>query len=341
MSPFPAAPPPTDLSHLSHIRGIEDYWARATFRAPRVRDRIMADTILRDVLGIGIEQAATHLANARPDYPQFEAWVIATAGMPDPERVARYNAWHDGAPPPAATAARMAAIDAMPPVLDAAQMAGWDRDGYVVLRSAISREEAAAVEALLWRTVGATPDEPALWYRGERRARTAGIMVQFFQDPALEAARRSVRVHKAFAQLYGASDLWATTDRMSFNPPDTPEHPFQGPHLHWDTSLALPVPFSTGGILYLTDTAADQGALRVVPGFHRRLAAWLDEIGDADPRGIDLSAEAIGVAGGAGDLVIWRQELPHGASPNRTDRPRMAQYVNFYSPTFVAQPVWV
>ena len=32
----------------------------------------------------------------------------------------------------------------------------------------------------------------------------------------------------------------------------------------------------------------------------------------------------------AGDLVIWRQEIPHGASANTSDRPRLAQYVTMY-----------
>ncbi len=35
---------------------------------------------------------------------------------------------------------------------------------------------------------------------------------------------------------------------------------------------------------------------------------------------------------GAGELIIWRKDLPHGASPNRSSRPRLAQYLNMYSP---------
>jgi ectoine hydroxylase-related dioxygenase (phytanoyl-CoA dioxygenase family) len=156
-------------------------------------------------------------------------------------------------------------------------------------------------------------------------------MVQHFQHPAQTAIRRSPRIHKAFAQLWGTADLWMTTDRMSFNPPERPGYQFPGPHLHWDASLTRPIPFGTQGILYLTDTAADQGALRLVPGFHRRLGTWLDGLGERHPREVDLSGEAVTIPANGGDLIIWRQDLPHGASPNQSARPRLAQYLTMYS----------
>ncbi len=322
---------------LAQVRGIEDYWQRRTGRVPPRRANDMADRMLLDALGLGIEQALTWLMRQRPDYPGFEAWVFETVGIPDPERIERYNAWVDGAPPPEATRRRLAAIDAMPPALAPDDLAHWDEHGYVVLRGAVDRDEAADLAALLWRVIDARPDDRETWYG----VRANGIMIQHFQHPVQEVVRRSARVHKAFAQLWGTSDLWSTTDRMSFNPPEKRSKRFPGPHLHWDVSLAQPIPFGTQGILYMTDTAADQGALQLVPGFQHRVAAWLDGLdADADPRQVDLSGEAITVPAGAGDLVIWRQDLPHGASPNRTDRPRMAQYANMYSPAWVANPVW-
>ena len=48
-------------------------------------------------------------------------------------------------------------------------------------------------------------------------------------------------------------------------------------------------------------------------------------------------AAAFGMVHG---LVIWRHELPHGASPNTADRPRMVQYVNRYTPRTIVQRVW-
>jgi len=292
--------------------------------------------MLLDALGLGLEQAMQHLGRERPDLAAFQDWVLATAGRPDPEAIARYHAWLEGAPLSEAVQARIDAIDAAPSVFDADDLAHWEREGWVVLRQAVSRDEAGAAEALLWEVVAGDPALPASWY-GHRGN---GIMVQHFQHPALDVARTSPRIHKAFAQLWGTADLWTTIDRMSFNPPETPAHLFQGPRLHWDVSLALPVPFATQGILYLTDTAADQGALMLVPGFHHRLEDWLNEVGGRDPRQVDLSAEAVAIPAGAGDLVIWRQDLPHGASPNRAARPRMAQYVNYYSPALTVHPEW-
>jgi len=328
---------PAPLSSLAHVRGIENYWLRRTGRAAQQGGKDMADRILLDALGLGIEQTLLPLMRERPDFATFEAWVFETVGVPDADRIDRYNAWFDRLPAPAATRHRLAAIDAMPAVLDADELRHWDEHGYVVLRAAISRDEAADLEALLWRLIDARPDQPATWYG----PRTNGIMIQHFQHPAQEAVRRSARIHKAFAQLWGTSDLWSSTDRMSFNPPETASRHFPGPHLHWDVSIAQPIAFGTQGILYMTDTAADQGALQLVPGFHHRIAAWLDALGGANPRQVDLSGEAITIAAGAGDLVIWRYDLPHGASANRSDRPRMAQYANMYSPAWVDNPLWL
>ena len=321
------------------IDGLEAYWRHHTRRERRAADAgmWMADKVLLDALGLGIEQTQSFLARAMPDFDEFRRWILATAGPPDAERIARYHAWRDGAPPPPRTRTRLDAVEAAPDVLDPDAMRGWARDGYAVLRAAIALEEAAAAARALWEHLGAAPDDPASWYAPSSH----GIMVQLFQHPALEPARRSARIHKAFAQLWGTADLWSTTDRMSFNPPETERHGFQGPHLHWDVSLIAPIPFATQAILYLTDTGADQGALILVPGFHRRIHAWLEGLPPgADPRRQDLSGEARAIPAGAGDLVIWRNALPHGASPNRSARPRMAQYVNMYSPALKRQKVW-
>ena len=317
---------------------IETYLDQLTGRSagtacPNINWRMLLDT-----LGLGIEQAIQHIGRTRPDAATFAAWVIATAGPPGPEKVARYHAALDGAPLPEATEARLAAIDALPPVLNAIDLAHWDERGFVILRAAIDPALARETAALVWSIVGASPTDPASWY--DTGARN-GIMVQHFQSAQQDAIRRSPRIHKAFAQLWGSADLWMNTDRLGFNPPIRHDWKFAGQPLHWDDSLVRPIPFGTLGIVYLTDTAADQGALRLIPGFHHKLDAWLDELGDADPRLVDLTAQVVPIAANAGDLILWRADLPHGATANSAQAPRLVQYLAMYPPTPIAQRAWL
>ena len=49
---------------------------------------------------------------------------------------------------------------------------------------------------------------------------------------------------------------------------------------------------------------------------------------DSTPQQQDL--QALGsekIAANAGDLIIWRTSLPHGASLNTSDKPRVVQYI--------------
>lgn len=312
----------TGAETLDAVRGLRDCWTRLTRAGPTAR-RVPLRPLLY-TLGLALEQTLTELGRREPDWSDFTAWIVAVAGEPDPAAVARYNAWYDGLPLPVAERARQAALLAAGPVFSDGEMRAWHRDGVIVLHRAIDRDAAAAIADHLYVLQRASADDPASWYhRGGN-----GIMVQSFQHATMAVPRRSARIHRAFAQLYGHADLLVSTDRLSFNPPVTKIYAFPGPELHWDTSLTLPIPFETQGILYLTDTAADQGALRVVKGFHHRLAnGWLDTLDGRDPRGVDLSAHATPIAAAAGDLVIWRQDLPHGASPNTATRPRLAQYL--------------
>lgn len=317
------------MAEMPEVACLEEYWASHTGNGPPLDE--MLGKLLLDTLGLGNQQVFEQLYLVKPDFAGFAAWILETAGPPDPVLLDRYHAWLYEQPPGKAAEAQLAAIAAMPPVLDVAALAHWDEHGYVILSDAISADEIEAVKALLWQTIEASPDNPESWYS----AKTNGIMVPHFQSSALEAARRSQRVHKAFAQLWGTENLWVLIDRMGFNPPERLDHPFSGSDIHWDASLVQPIPFHTQAVLYLTDTEEDQGAFRCVPGFHRRIDDWLAGLNGANPREVDLSADVKHVAGKAGDLIIWRQDLPHAASPNRSTQPRLAQYLTYYSPDMV------
>lgn len=320
------------LPMIAHLENLRRSLVEGGPPLPEMTLRLLCDT-----LGLGNLEVFRFLTGEQPDQARFEAWVLDTAGVPNPVLLARYQARMLGTPLPEEAAAKLNAIDALDDVFTSDQLQQWDADGYVVLPQAISRKQCAQVAQLVWEALGADPDNPASW----SVSNSEGIMVPLFRHPALDHARRSPRVHKAFAQLWSTPDLWVTIDRLGFNPPELHGGRFRGSPLHWDVSLARPIPFATQAVLYLTDTAADQGAFRCVPGFHHRIEAWLDEVGEDAAREIDLSAGAHCVAGQAGDLVIWRQDLPHGASPNHAERPRLVQYLNFYAPDLMVQPRWV
>jgi len=319
------------------IRHLERLRSRLTARPRPLAANdldIHLDVRLLDTLGLGLEQALGYIAAAEPDLEQLEAWVLATAGLPDPLRVARFNAVAEGAPYPNAVRRWLASIDAMDDVLSPTDMEFWRVNGFVVLHDAVDlRDRDEAVE-MIWRAVGGDPKKPETWYQNKTRH----TMLQVFQDPALSAIRRSARVHKAFAQIWGTADLCMSTDRCGFSAPVREGEKSQSPAMHWDINFRHPERLQTQGILYLTDTHEEQGAFSVVPGFHHRLKDWLSTLPDgANPNAQDL--EALGphpIAGRAGDLIIWHGALPHGSRPNHHNQPRIVHYMNMYPARFDA-----
>ena len=341
--PVPPLAEATETGSLG-IYQLKRYWSRTMaalqgrFVPTDSHDRHL-DHLVIHATGLGLEQTADYLGKNAPTFDEFERWIVATAGGVAPARVARINAAIAGTDYPEELKRQLAAIEASDPVLSAADRAFWDEHGYVVLHDAVPAARLAAATQALWDHLGARADEPDTWYQ----RRNNGIMVQYFQHPAFEANRRSARIHKAFAQLWGTADLWVTTDRVGFNVPERPGWKFPGPDLHFDVSVKTPIPFGTAGILYLTDTPPEQGAFTLVPGFHRRIDDWIKNLPPgANPREQDMHALGSQPIGGrAGDLIIWHQALPHGSRPNRGTKPRMVQYINMFPTRIEVQDVWI
>jgi hypothetical protein len=326
-----------EITASAAAQRVEVLWRRARGGERRVlsgADRAL-NRIALNTLGISTEE----LRETLPRFDTLEgllAWSEARAGGIDRESVARFDAMTMGAPAPEAVQRRIEAIETADRVLNEDDLRAWDENGYVIVPAVVTPDQARDLADVVWASVGADPDDPSTW-----RLTDHGIMVQLFQHPALTPARTSPRLLKAFAQIWGTADLWTSLDRVSFNPPVRPGVEFPGPRLHWDISLAPPVVFQVQGMIYLTDTTADQGAFEAVPAFHKRIDAWLESLGEGvDPRRVDLSAEARRIAANAGDLIIWHSALPHGASPNTGDRPRLAQYVTQYPASLRPAELW-
>lgn len=271
--------------------------------------------------GISLEAALQFLYRERPGPQAFQGWLLEY-GRPPPGAGQPVESSHEGA-------------------LSAAQRAFWDRNGYLVLQGAVPRAQCEAACAAIWDFLGASPGDPASWYRDHPGKR--GMMLDFYDHPALAANRGAALVRRVCEQLYGTTDLYPSIDKVSFNPPETSDWRFQGSPLHWDASLCLPMPFKVQGLLYLGDCDPQGGAFHCVPGFHERLPRWLESVPPGiHPRDWALrDLDPAPVAGQAGDFILWHQALPHCATPNRGALPRMVQYLTYLPDTTDHQAEWI
>lgn len=315
-----------------HLRRL---WARTQLEmrgaaAPQQRPQERGlDHLIYDALGLGHEETLRFIYRPDVGYEAFEAWVAERHGGAVPvEVIERTNRFLRIALGEAPAVPTITAADE--PALSADDLAFFEQHGYVILHDAVPPEQCRAAERAVWETIGARPDDRESWYAPCTLRQK--VMVQLFRHEALEANRRAPRIHRAFAQLWGSETLCCTTDRAGFSPPDRHDYYFPGPFMHWDVDFRTPLPFGLQGILYLTDTPAQQGAFQCVPGFHHRFDEWLSALPPgADPHAQDLDALGpLPIAGQAGDLIIWHHALPHGPTPNKGERPRIVQYLSMY-----------
>jgi ectoine hydroxylase-related dioxygenase (phytanoyl-CoA dioxygenase family) len=322
----------TGFTGIYHLKRI---WSKAIMGLNGYEEEWQLDNSVLSLLGIGLLPAFSFLHQEQPDFEGFEKWVAAHHGGALPEEIKEQcNALFK-------KQAVVVSSNIKEDVLTSADLAFWEAHGYVIVRNAISKEDCAASRQAIWNFLGMDENEPESWYRTTDALQ--GIMVQLYRHPALDKNRASLRIKRAFEQLWGHSNLVATADKTGFNPPETDIYKFRGSGLHWDVSLAQPIPFGVQGILYLTDTVAEQGALTVVPGFHRTISDWLLQLpAGTNPRNEDLSKfNPLAIAANAGDFIIWHHSLPHGSSPNRASTPRIVQYLYWQPPNYEVQGEWV
>lgn len=333
--------PPSAEKGSLQVMHLKRYWSKSLLRrngalnSDSHADEWKLDTLLLNFLGLGLEQTIRYIYSEGPSFGEFENWIATVAGQPEAEKIVRFNQLACGA------YAVQKELHEEANVLNENDHAFWEKNGYVIVKNAINIEDCNETIAALCEFIGIVRDDPNTWYNTHPARQ--GIMVQLFQHPVIEKNRTAPRVRKAFEEIWKRKDIWVNADRVGFNPPETPAFPFQGPRLHWDTSIYPPIPFGTQGILYLSDTAANQGAFTLVPGFQHTIEAWLKSLpAGADPRQQDLYAlDTKPIAAGAGDLIIWHHALPHGSSPNTSQLPRFVQYIN-YEPANQPQPeIWL
>ena len=100
----------------------------------------------------------------------------------------------------------------------------WTQNGYVVIKNAISKEQAEQTAAFLWDFEEKNPKDPSTWYSAPRAEiqmkELAGTgMVEVYNNQHLWNNRQSQKVYDAFVDVWGTEKLWVTIDRANLNFP--------------------------------------------------------------------------------------------------------------------------
>jgi hypothetical protein len=222
-------------------------------------------------------------------------------------------------------------------VLSTADWDFWRENGYVVVKGAVPREQAARTDAFLWEFEEKDPADPATWYtapRAEMKMKElAGTgMVEAYNHQTLWDNRQNQRVYDAFVDIWGTERLWVTIDRANLNFPIRPGYAYKG-FIHWDYDPETR-PQNVQGVLALADqTDPNMGGFQCIPWLYRNYDSWkLSQPADRDrfkPDVSELRDKLVKVPLEAGDLLIFNSTLPHGIRPNHSEgKVRIAQYVS-------------
>ncbi len=214
----------------------------------------------------------------------------------------------------------------------------WITRGYVIVREAISPEQARATAAGVWAFDDKDPADPATWYAPQRRAHVraelnnAG-MVEVYHQQTMWDNRQAQRVYDAFVDIWDRTDLWVTIDRANLNPPKPGATSTDG-FIHWDVNTAQrPLPIGVQGVLSLARQDGETGGFQCVPHLFEHFETWVaTQPADRNPILPDTTGlERENISMEPGDLMIFNSLLAHGVRPNiSTDKVRVAQYISMH-----------
>lgn len=222
-------------------------------------------------------------------------------------------------------------------ILSEADWNFWMENGYVVVKNAISKEQAKTTANFLWEFEDKNPHDKDTWYtapRAEMKMKElAGTgMVEVYNNQHLWNNRQMQRVYDAFTDIWGTEKLWVTIDRANLNFPIRPGFEYKG-FIHWDYDPETK-PQNVQGVLALADqTDENMGGFQCIPELYRTYNTWkLSQPEDRNrfqPDTSSFEGKFHKVKLEAGDLLIFNSLTPHGIRPNNSeDKIRIAQYIS-------------
>ncbi|WP_419212971.1 phytanoyl-CoA dioxygenase family protein [Maribacter sp. X9] len=222
-------------------------------------------------------------------------------------------------------------------VLSEADWKFWKHNGYIVIKNAISKEQAKRTSDFLWEFDEKNPADTNTWYvpaRAEMKMKelTGTGMVEVYNHQLLWDNRQTQRVYDAFVDVWGTEKLWVTIDRANLNFPLPPNVTKKG-FIHWDYDPETK-PQNVQGVLALADQIDENmGGFQCIPWLYRNYDSWkLTQPEDRDhfqPSLEGLEDKIVKVKMEAGDLLIFNSIQPHGIRQNKSkEKVRIAQYIS-------------
>jgi ectoine hydroxylase-related dioxygenase (phytanoyl-CoA dioxygenase family) len=213
----------------------------------------------------------------------------------------------------------------------------WLQNGFVVIKNAVSREQAQKTADFLWEFEEKNPNNPESWYTAARaemqmKELQGTGMVEVYNNQLLWENRQTERVYNAFVDIWGTEKLWATIDRANLNFPIQPGFEYKG-FIHWDYDPETK-PQNVQGVLALADqTNLEMGGFQCIPWLYRNYDSWKqsqpEDRNRFQPDTKGLEEHFVKVPLEAGDLLIFNSLEPHGIRPNNSkDKVRIAQYIS-------------
>ena len=229
-----------------------------------------------------------------------------------------------------------ASIDSLR-VLSLDQWKFWKENGYVVVKNAISKEQANATADFLWEFEEKDPDDISTWYTAPRaememKELIGTGMVEVYNNQHLWNNRQTKKIYDAFVDIWGMENLWVTIDRANLNFPIRPDYEYKG-FIHWDYDPDTK-PQNVQGVLALADqTDENMGGFQCIPWLFKNYETWkLTQPENRDYFQPDISGlqdKIVKVPMKAGDLLIFNSLQPHGIRPNLSkSKVRIAQYIS-------------
>ena len=229
-------------------------------------------------------------------------------------------------------------------VLTDEQINQFHEQGYVIVKGALSRDDAESYRQKILSLMPANLEIPEDWGTHDGRIKPmASPGNHTFDTVDLLPLMTNEKLYRAATELLGSTAVRVLDGSVGITLRNAAhgDEPLSQT-LHLDASVPTTADDFTfeqaelqvGGCYYLTDVEPNGGGIHVVPGGHKIVEA---EARAAGSGGRHLHAEwkqikhleSVEVTGEAGDFALLHHLMPHGASHNRNPTARVAYFVRW------------